>query len=371
MIAQPQEAASRHNALLEAGQEIARLNAEIETLTISRNAHNRRAERAEEVVRELESQLTHPVQETITLVQELLPRDVRLKADAELVEYINANWTVASEIVNTIESANGKLPLTVQHIRIVRFIRTAPIEPAPDFVGTRRALSADEAAPVLVAEPSPEYPADPAAYAPAHSSIAGLWNALYDLTRFGEYVQHWAQLPHYAPRVYAVLEGAGCNMTGAKIMKSFKPSRVHDEWTMTVLFPKSSQIAKGTGDALEQAGFTSVIARDGRQFIFDLPQAWITPPKTVKADAVFEASLTPDEPARNFGLIATDRAALSVMAADELVDTKTFTHLVMNSRLPRSEQTELLNSRLIQAGQNAFDRRPYPARSYPSFGVQS
>lgn len=359
MVAQQHEVGSRHNALLEAGQEIARLNGEIETLTIQRNAHSLRAQRAEEVVRQLEAQITHPAQETITLVQELLPSDVRLKADRELAEYINANWVVASEIVNTIESVNGKLPMSVQHYRIVRFIRTAPIEPATDQPPATVTVAAAATNSDAAATPAPEpvYPADPADFPPAHSSISGLWNALYQMDRVAELVQHWPRLTEYAPRVYAVFADAGCDMADVVMMKSFRPGRGDDQRTMKIIFRSSSQIVPGTRTAMTAAGLERVIARDGREFIFDLPESWVSAPrrKTVKADAVLDASVTPDVSVnghdRNFGQIATDRANLNAMVTDLEITHEAFHKALINSRLPHDEQEALLmQSRQLRVG---------------------
>lgn len=341
----------RFDALSQMSAENVALQKDVETLTRALNAARLRADHAERLVHQLESQITHPVQETITLIQELLPSDVRLKADRELVEYINANWMVASEIVNTVESATSKMPLTVQHYRIVRFIRTAPIEPAHDQPPITAAAIEKEYLTVANPAPTPEYPADPAAYAPARASIAGLWNALYQMDRYAELVQHWPQLPHYAPRVYAVFADAGCDMADAVICKSFRPGHQDDQWTMKIQFPKSTQIVAGTRTAMTAAGFRTVVNRDGREFIFDLPLAWITPPKTVKADAVFEVSLTPDEPARNFGHIATDRAALAAMVTDMEITHEAFHTALINSRLPHAEQDALLiQSRQLRVG---------------------
>lgn len=337
------ESRQRFDALSQMSAENTALQKDVEALTKALNANRLRAEHAERLVHQLESQLTHPTKEACTLVQLIGQPEDRKKADAELAQVINDRWERfdCAIIANPGEST----------VRIVTLTRTAPIEPASDQPPLTASATVNESLTVVDPAPEPEYPADPVAYPPLHPSIVGLWDALYDLTRFDEYVQHAPRQMAFAPRIYAVLEGAGCNMAGAKIMKSFKPSRVHDEWTMTVLFPKSSQIAKGTGDALEQAGFTGVIARDGRQFIFDLPLAWITPPKTVKADAVFEASLTPDEPARNFGHITTDRAALNAQVNDPDVSHEDFYRLVIHSRLLRPEQDELIaQSRHFRVG---------------------
>lgn len=360
MAVQQQEATSRHNALLEAGQEIARLNAENEALTIVKNAHARRADRAEAVVRQLEARLAHPAQEVRTLYTKMKLDADRAKHDAAMANLASEGWTFVCD---------GTLLIADPVERYTTFIRTAPIEPTPDQPSAMETVAAAATNVEIAATPEPAYPLDPAAFPPAHSSITGLWNALYQMDRYAELVQHWPKLRDYAPRVYAVFADAGCDMADVVIMKSFRPGRRDDQHTMKIIFRSSSQIALRTRQAMAVAGLERVIAREGREFIFDLP------PKTVKADAVLDASVTPDVSvnghARNFGQIASDRAALNALAGDESVDTKTFTHMVLNSRLPRQEQTELLNSRLLHAGQTAFDRRPQPARSYPRFGVQS
>jgi hypothetical protein len=333
MVAQSHEAATRHNALLEAGIRIAELERDLEAMAIARNANRLRAERAEDVVKQLEAQITHPAKEVLTLVQQPQnPEDWR-KADSDLAERINAGWAVASEIVNTIEIM-GK----VQHFRIVRFVRTAPIEPATDQ-------------PPISAAATPSVTAvDPVAFPPAHPFIGGLWNALYVMGRFAELVQHWPKLAEYAPRVYAIFAAVGCDMTDVKIMKSFRLGHRADEWTIKVIFPNSKQIAPGTRTSLAAAGVRDLVARDGREFIFDLPAAWVgeTPRKTITASSMTimgEGNTAPDDP------IARDRANLNAMVTDTEITHQAFHKALINSRLPHDEQDDLLmQSRQIRVG---------------------
>lgn len=282
MVAQPHQAPSRHNALLEAAQKIADLEIDLQNMTHAREAHKLRADHAEKLNRQLEAQLTHAAKETVTLVQQLHKPEDRTKADRELVEYINTGWVVDYETVNTLD--------VLQHFRIVRFIRTAPIEPATDqppiTAGNPVGVAAQDSLTVPVPV-QPLYPGDPIAFPPAHSSIAGLWDALYTMDRYLEFVEHWPRLPEYAPRVYAVFATAGCDMADAVIVKSFRPGRNNDQWTLKIIFRNSTQVAPGTQTALVAAGFGRVIAREGREFIFDLPQAWLpSPRKTITASSM-------------------------------------------------------------------------------------
>lgn len=277
MVAQPYEAPSRHNELLKAAQEIADKNIEIQQLQHKLEAHRVRADRAEMLNRQLESQIASPKRDVKTLYSHItLPVDQE-KLDADLAKMTSAGWERFDSGV-----IPGEKPL-----RFVTLIRVAPLEPATDQPPITVTATLTEGNPVGATVQAPADPVAPAAYPPAHPSIAGLWNALYALDRFAELVQHWPRLPEYAPRIYAILESAGCDMTDVKIMKSFRLGHRADEWTLKASFPVSTQIAPGTRTALVVAGFGNVVQRDGREFIFDLPQAWVTPPrKTITASSM-------------------------------------------------------------------------------------
>lgn len=258
MVAQAQLA---YTDLFKANQRITEQQNEIAQLLSARNAARLRADHAERLYTQLESQLLHQAKESFTLIQQFQNPEDRPKLDRDLDERINAGWEIAHETYNTLE--------VNRHIRIVRFIRTAPIEPATD----QPPITAEATPPVQTTV----YPVDPVAFPPAHPFIGGLWNALYQMDRFAELVQHWPKLPEYAPRVYAVFEAAGCDLTDVVIMKSFRLGHRADEWTLKAIFPISTQIVPGTRTALVAAGFGNVVQRDGREFIFDLPQAWVSP----------------------------------------------------------------------------------------------
>lgn len=327
--------------LFKANQEIAALTQEIERLLIARNAQARRADHAEKLYHQLEAQLVHPAKESFTLIQQFQNPEDRPKLDRDMDEHINAGWEIAHETYNTLEAT--------RHIRIVRFSRTAPIEPATD----QRPITEQVSPTAPADDPAlPVYPVDPVEFPPVHSSIIGLWNALYQMDRYAELVQHWSKLPEYAPRIYAILEAAGCDMADVKIMKSFRLGHRADEWTLKVSFPVSTQIAPGTRTALVVAGFGNIVQRDGREFIFDLPQAWVSPPrKTITASSMTIMGDDTATPAPASDPVARDRADLNAMVSDTEITHDAFHRALINSRLPHNEQEELLiQSRQIRVG---------------------
>lgn len=289
MVAQPHEATGRHNALLDAGRKIADLERDLEAMTIARNANRIRAERAELLVRQLQSQIASPKREAKTIYTKMKLDADRAKHDAEVAKLMSDGWTFVCD---------GTVLVADPVERYTTFSRTAPLEPATDqppitaaatvtegnACGIQESLTVDD---VSTDSPRTEGEGQGARVLnSAPSSISGLWNALYAMDRFAELVQHWPRLPEYAPRVYAVFEAAGCDMTDVVIMKSFRFGHREDQWTLKVIFPKSTQIQAGTRTALVAAGFGTVIQRDGREFIFDLPQAWVSPRKTITASSM-------------------------------------------------------------------------------------
>lgn len=290
MVAQPHDPAIRHNELLKAAQDIADKNQEIERLTYSLNAHKARADRAESVVRQLEAQLATEKREIKSLYSYVaLPVDQE-KLDADLAKMTSAGWE---------RFDSGVIPGD-KPIRFISLIRVAPLQPATDQPPITASETIQES---LTVQPAPETPLsvhgdrreglgegliDPVAYPPPHPSIAGLWDALYALDRFAELVQHWPQLLEFAPRVYAIFADAGCDMTDTVIMKSFRLGHRADERTLKASFRKPEQIVPGTRTALVVAGFGNVVQRDGREFIFDLPPAWLSPSprKTITASSM-------------------------------------------------------------------------------------
>jgi hypothetical protein len=279
MVAQSHEAASRHNELLRAAQEIADKNLEIQQLTHSYNAQKLRADRAELVNRQLESQIASPKREAITVYTKMKLDTDRVKHDAALAKLFSDGWSVVCD---------GTVLVADPVERYTTLSRVKPIEPATD----QPPMTVTVGNPVGAAATPPVqthiYPGDPATFPPAHPFIGGLWNALYAMDRFAELVQHWPKLAEYAPRVHAILAAAGCDMADVKIMKSFRLGHRADEWTIKVNFPNSKQIAPGTRTALAAAGVRELVARDGREFIFDLPAAWVgeTPRKTITASSM-------------------------------------------------------------------------------------
>lgn len=268
MVAQPHEAPSRHNELLRAAQDIADLKVELAEMTAARNANKARADRAEAVNRQLETQLKTDKREIKTLyVKTALVADLE-KLDSDLAKMTSAGWE---------RFDSGIIPGD-NPIRFITLIRVAPLEPATDQPPITAAVAP------TIPEVATVQPQAILTEENAQSSISGLWNALYQMDRFVELVQHWPKLPEYAPRVYAVFEAAGCDMADVVIMKSFRMGHRADEATLKAIFPKSTQIIPGTRTALVAAGFGNVVHRDGREFIFDLPAAWVgAPRKTITA----------------------------------------------------------------------------------------
>src|SRR5687768_11176709 len=121
MVAQAQLA---YTDLFKANQRITEQQNEIEQLLSARNAARLRADHAEKLYNQLERQLVHAAKESYTLIQHFQKPEDRPKMDKELDERINAGWEIAQETVNTLD--------LTKHVRIVRFVRTAPIEPATD-----------------------------------------------------------------------------------------------------------------------------------------------------------------------------------------------------------------------------------------------
>lgn len=297
MVAQPHDPAIRHNELLRAAQEIADLKQELIDMTNARNANKARADRAEAVNRQLEAQLKTDKREALTLIQDITMPEARALSDKEYADFRSQGWTPDNI---TISTAVGEV--STHYKRIVTLIRVAPLQPATDQPPITAAATVQESltVPAAVAPTVPELATvQPVLETPlsVHGEglgeglidpIAGLWNALYALGRFAELVQHWPLLPEYAPRVYAVFETAGCDMADVVIMKSFRPGRNNDEWTLKIIFRYSKQIATDIRKALAVAKFERVIARDGREFIFDLPQAWVSPSprKTITASSM-------------------------------------------------------------------------------------
>lgn len=276
------EATGRFDAISQMSAEIATLNTEIEMLKHARDAARLRADRAESVVKQLEAQISHPAREAITIYTKIKLDTDRVKHDAALAKLFSDGWSFICD---------GTVLVADPVERYTTLMRVAPIEPATDQPPITAAATLNVAAAETVptpAWPTGRTPADPAAFPPAHPSISNLWNALYAMDRFVEFVEHWPKLAEYAPRVHAIFVDAGCDMTDVVIMKSFRFGHNADEWTLKAIFPVSTQIQPGTRTRLVAAGFGTVIQKDGREFIFDLPQAWVSakPRKTVKATAI-------------------------------------------------------------------------------------
>lgn len=336
------EAQQRFDAISQMSAEIATLNTEIEGLKHARDAARLRAERAELVVRQLEVQIASPLRQVKTVYTSMTLKVEREEHDAKLAKLASDGWMFLCD---------GSFLYGQAVERYTTLIRTAPIEPMHDQPPMTAAATINESLTV------PANLIDEAAASVAldrditHSepvqnmhTLPGLWNALYAMDRFAELVQHWPKLAEFAPRVYAVFAAAGCDMADVVIMKSFRFGHNADEWTLKAIFPVSTQIQPGTRTALVAAGFGTVIQRDGREFIFDLPQAWVSvTPRTVKADAVIGAA--PSDP------IARDRANLNAMVTDAEITHEAFHKALINSRLPHNEQDELLiQSRQVRVG---------------------
>jgi hypothetical protein len=331
------EAQGRFDAISQMSAEIATLNTEIDGLKHARDAARLRAERAEMVVRQLESQIASPKREAITIYSKMKLETDRVKHDAALAKLFSEGWTFVCD---------GTVLVADPIERYTTLVRTAPIEPATDLTDRVGQPITTAATPPV---PTPVYPGDPATFPPAHPFIGGLWNALYAMDRFAELVNNWPRLAEYAPRVHAVFTAASCDMTDVVIMKSFRFGHRDDTWTLKVIFPVSTQIAPGTRTALAAAGVRDLVRRDGREFIFDLPAAWVgeMPRKTVKADAVIVTggNTAPDD------AVAHDRANLNAMVTDTEITHQAFHKALINSRLPHDEQDELLmQSRQVRVG---------------------
>lgn len=287
MVAQPHEAVSRHNELLKAAQDIAALKLELQDKTNAWNAQKMRADRAEAVNRQLEAQLQTDKREALTLIQDITMPEARTASDKEYADYRSQGWTPEDITISTIVGE-----VSTHFKRIVTLIRVAPLEPAHDQPPITAAV-APTVQEVATVPPDPIPVTDsprPEGEGQGVRDFAGLWNALYQMDRYAELVLHWPQLPQYAPRVYDVFAAAGCDMADVVIMKSFRPGRRDDQWTLKAIFPcNQAHHMSAIRKALADAGFERVIARDGREFIFDLPQAWVSP-RTVKADAVIGAA---------------------------------------------------------------------------------
>lgn len=288
MVAQPHDPAIRHNELLKAAQEIADLKIELQDMTNARNAQKMRADRAEMLNRQLEAQLKTDKREALTLIQDITMPEARTASDKEYADYRSQGWTPEDITISTIVGE-----VSTHFKRIVTLIRVAPLEPAHDQPPITAAVVSTVHEVATVEPQDKPVPVDQ-----PDSSTAGLWNALYQMDRYAELVQHWPQLPQYAPRVHDVFAAAGCDMADVVIMKSFRMGHTNDKWTLKVIFRYISQIVPGIRKVLAVAGFERVIAQNGgREFIFDLPQSWVPAPrKTITASSMTIIDET-DQPA--------------------------------------------------------------------------
>lgn len=366
MIAQSNQVQMPYTDLFRANQRIADQALEIEQLTIARNAQARRADRAEQLYYQLESQLTNPAREAKSIYTKVKMEADRDRHDAEIAKLESDGWEFRCD--NVFIDA-GIVERYTTFSRIAR-PQLVPDQPQRDAVEPTVEL-------VAAAEPAPPiYPVDPVKFPPAQPSISNLWAALYDMDRFAELVQHWPDLPEYAPRIHDIFLKAGCDMTNAIIVKSYRPGRRDDVLTVKVSFPSSQQVPGNLRQGITGNGLDRLIEREGREFIFDLPKGWlaVTSRKTITASSM--TIMDGDAPAPAADLVANDRANLNAMVTDLEITHEAFHRALINSRLPHAEQDDLLiQSRQVRVGQRIAAQvsripsyQPHPINSFLTGG---
>jgi hypothetical protein len=122
MIANPQTADKRFAVITRMGLGSLEQAAEINRLLIQLEAERKRAEKAEQLVRQLEQQLTHPKKEVFTLSLTITRPEDRVKADTDLAKKINEGW----ERFDSAFIANGEF--ITHYITLTRAV-SIPVEP--------------------------------------------------------------------------------------------------------------------------------------------------------------------------------------------------------------------------------------------------